>query len=326
MLKQRPDRVVVAGGDGSLGRYAAIAGAAGIPFAVIAAGTANDFARALGLPLDLEAGAALAADPSAPTRSIEVLRAGETPFLNAASAGLSVHAAQRADGLKRVLGPLAYAAGALRAGLTARPLRCVARVDGREIFRGEAWQLIVSGTGAFGGGAEVDTADPGDGLVDVAVLAAGYRATLVLRAYAMRTGGLTAQRGVLHGRGREVTVELDDPTFNVDGEITTVDPARFTTRDERVDVVAPPASYGAQAEADAVLVGLGAQPEHVGEVQADGAVLAGDVVPALAAEGLVELGQLLVGDAQGKRRARLEADADALGHGSVSLRRARRSR
>jgi diacylglycerol kinase family enzyme len=239
VLKGRPDRLVVAGGDGSLGRYAAIAGAAGIPLAVIAAGTANDFARALGLPLDVAAGAALAADPRASTRSIEVLRAGATPFLNVASTGLSVHAAQRADGLKGLLGPLAYGVGALRAGLTARPVRCVARVDGREIFRGQAWQVIVAGTGAFGGGAEIETADPGDGLVDVAVLTAGRRATLVLRAYAMRAGGLTSQRGVLHGRGREATLEVGDPMFNVDGELVTVDPPRFTARGERVEVLTP---------------------------------------------------------------------------------------
>ncbi|MDP9344492.1 MAG: hypothetical protein M3P44_02005 [Actinomycetota bacterium] len=239
VLARDPDRLVVAGGDGSLGEYAAIAGAAGIPLAVIAVGTANDFARALGLPRDLEAGAALAADPGAPTRSVEVLRAGEVPFLNAASAGLAVLAARRPDGLKRLLGPLAYGAGALRAGLTARPLRCVARVDGREIFRGHAWQVVVSGTGAFGGGSGIDSADPGDGLVDVAVLAAGPRATLALRALAMRTGGLTAQRGVLHGRGREVTLELADPTFNVDGELITTEPPRFTARGERVAVVIP---------------------------------------------------------------------------------------
>jgi diacylglycerol kinase family enzyme len=71
------------------------------------------------------------------------------------------------------------------------------------------------------------------------VLAAGARAKLVLHAYAMRTGGLTAQRGVLHGRGREVTLELADPTFNVDGEIATIDPPRFTARGERVAVVVP---------------------------------------------------------------------------------------
>ena len=133
-----------------------------------------------------------------------MLRAGDTPFLNAASAGLSVRAAESADGLKRLLGPLAY--GVARCGPGSRRGRCRSSRTwtAASSFRGEAWQVIVAGTGAFGGGSEVDEADPGDGLVDVAVLAAGARAKLVLRAYAMRTGGLTAQRGVLHGRGREV--------------------------------------------------------------------------------------------------------------------------
>ena len=50
------DRVVVAGGDGSIAPVAAAAGAAGIPLAVVPAGTANDFARRLGLPDDLPGG------------------------------------------------------------------------------------------------------------------------------------------------------------------------------------------------------------------------------------------------------------------------------
>lgn len=238
VLARDPDRLVVAGGDGSLGAYAALAGGHGVPLAVIATGTANDFARALGLPRDVEAGARLAADPGAPTRTVEVLRAGDRPFLNAAAAGLSVQAARRAGGLKGLLGPLAYGVGAARAGLTARPLPARVHVDGGELFDGPAWQVIVSGTGAFGGGAKVDAADPADGLIDVAVLAAGPRFALVRRAYAMRAGSLTAQDGVLHARGREVTIALPEPTFNVDGEIVTVDPPRFTGGDERVDVVA----------------------------------------------------------------------------------------
>jgi diacylglycerol kinase (ATP) len=236
-LERGPDRLVVAGGDGSLAPYALLAAEQGIPLAVLPAGTANDFARALGLPLDAEAAARLAADPGARTRSVEILRAGERAFLNAASAGLSVRAAQRAGGLKGVLGPLAYAAGALRAGLAAPPLRCTARVDGRELFAGRAWQVIVAGTGAFGGGSAVDAADPGDGLLDVTVLEAGPRAALVRRAYAMRAGGLVRQPGVRHTRGTRAEVTLDDPAFNVDGEVVRVDPATFATRGERVDVV-----------------------------------------------------------------------------------------
>ena len=239
-LASGAQRLVVAGGDGSIGPVAAVAAEAGpgVALAIVPTGTANDFARALEIPRELEAACALAASPQARVCAIDLLRAGERPFLNAASAGLSVLAARRARPLKARLGPLAYAVGALRAGFSARPLRCRVSVDGREMFAGAAWQVIVAGTGAFGGGSELQEADPQDGLIDVAVLAAGPRVALVRRAWGMRNGGLVDQPGVEHDQGREVTLELpDDTSFNVDGEVCRVVPLRFSSRAERVDVV-----------------------------------------------------------------------------------------
>ena len=236
---EEPDRLAVAGGDGSIAPVAVSAAARGVPLAVIPIGTANDFARALDLPLELWAACALAAGEGR-ERPIDVLRAGPRPFVNAASVGLSVLAAHRARPLKRPLGPLAYAVGALRAGLTAKPLHGRVAVDGGQLFAGAMWQAIVAGTGAFGGGSELDEADPADRRVDVAVLAAGARAALVRRAWGMRRGGLAGQAGVHHARGRLVELELPSRTpFNVDGELCDVAPARFCTRGERVRVVCP---------------------------------------------------------------------------------------
>ena len=236
---EHPDRLVVAGGDGSIGPVAVTAAAGGLPLAVVPTGTANDFARAMEIPLDLDEACLLAAR-GARERVVDVLRAGERPFLNAASVGLSVIAAVRARPLKRPLGPLAYAVGALRAAASAHPLRCRVTVDGDELFAGEAWQVIVAGTGAFGGGSELDEADPGDRLVDVAVLEAGPRGALARRAWGMRQGGLTDQPGVRHGRGRAIDLELPpDTPFNVDGEVCSVAPLRFAARGERVEVVCP---------------------------------------------------------------------------------------
>ena len=138
-------------------------------------GTANDFARALGVPLDVEAAVALAGRADPARRPVDVALAGDRAFVNAASAGLSVLAARHAHDLKPRLGPVAYAVGALRAGVTARPVRVRVRVDGEEAFAGEAWQVIVAGTGAFGGGAELEVADQADRRLDVAVLRAGPR-------------------------------------------------------------------------------------------------------------------------------------------------------
>ncbi len=57
------DRLVVAGGDGTIAPSALAAADAGVPLGVLPAGTANDFARALGLPLDLGRAAAVALEP-----------------------------------------------------------------------------------------------------------------------------------------------------------------------------------------------------------------------------------------------------------------------
>ncbi|MDQ3723924.1 MAG: hypothetical protein M3376_12885, partial [Actinomycetota bacterium] len=110
-----PDRIVVAGGDGSVGPAALCAGRLGVPLAVIGVGTANDFARAKDLPLDLSEACALARDPAARIAHAELGMAGNRPFVNAAAAGLSVAAAHAAKPHKSRLGPLAYALGAAHA-------------------------------------------------------------------------------------------------------------------------------------------------------------------------------------------------------------------
>lgn len=275
----RPERIVVAGGDGSAGGAAELAATLGVPLAVIPTGTANDFARALGVPLDAEEAAALAAREDVRLRSVDLARAtagrsptgaspgghppaaaaggadpghsptiaqgadaGRSPgrpFLNAASAGLSVVAARRAHALKPRLGALAYAVGALRAGLTAHPIRLEVAVDGEPFSAGPAWQVIVAGTGAFGGGSELDVAEPSDRRLDVAVVRAGPRLALVRRAWGMRAGGLAGQEGVLHARGRQVEVRGAD-AFNVDGEVWRAPgTARFELDGRSVRVVVP---------------------------------------------------------------------------------------
>jgi diacylglycerol kinase family enzyme len=219
------ERVVVAGGDGTVGPAAAFAAALGVPLAVVPTGTANDLARALELPLDDVDGALDLALTGTHERRVDVADAGGVPFLNTASAGLAVQATRRATPLKKVLGPLAYTVGALHAGARAKPVHVRVTADGQPLFTGRAWQVIVAGTGAFGGGSSLDDARPG--ALDVAVLVAGPRRELLRRAQGMRSGHLTVQDGVLHARGSTVTV--DGPgTFNVDGEVRQVPAGRFT--------------------------------------------------------------------------------------------------
>src|SRR3954465_861695 len=121
-----PDRIAVAGGDGTIGDCAELAGRLGVPLAVIPLGTANDFARTAELPLEVEAACVLAVTGSA----LRPLELGRLPrrgparrrarggrgaggrFVRVAAPGRAAAAARRAAPFKR-LGPLAYPVGAV---------------------------------------------------------------------------------------------------------------------------------------------------------------------------------------------------------------------
>ncbi|HYF25278.1 MAG TPA: diacylglycerol kinase family protein [Baekduia sp.] len=233
------ERVVVAGGDGSVGPAAHAASAAGVPLAVVAVGTANDFARAADLPAEPEEACALAVRGEARTARFEIGRMDGRPFVNVASAGLSVVAAREAHPLKPRLGVLAYAVGAVRAAVTHRPQPAHVVVDGREVFAGRAWQVVVAATGHFGGGSATGGTRADDRALDVLVVPASSRAALVWRAIGMRRGRLHAQDDVVHARGREVLVE-GPRTYNVDGEVCPCGgTSRFCVDERLVDVVVP---------------------------------------------------------------------------------------
>jgi len=232
-----PDRIAVAGGDGSLARVAAAINTAhGPPLAVIPTGTANDFARALAIPGDLREACALAVSGTK-TRRLDLAWMDERPFLNVASVGLPPAAARRASGLKGMLGPLAYVVGAIGAGLGSKPVRCVVTCGGVEVFAGKAWQVTVACSGAFGGGASVDT-DPDDGRLEVVVIKAGSRIRLALHGVALRTGDIADREGVLKHTCKTARIDFDgERSFNVDGEITSHGSPDFRLEPGAFDVV-----------------------------------------------------------------------------------------
>jgi diacylglycerol kinase family enzyme len=232
-----PDRIVVASGDGTVAKVAAIAAEAGVPLAVVPSGTANDFARSMGIPRDLDAAARIAATGRR-TRRVDLGHTTARPFLNAAAAGLSVPALRRASGLKPLLGPLGYPAGAILAALRARPLQLTVSCDGRELFAGPAWQAIVANTGAFGGGSDAGPANPADGLLDVIVIAAGPRWRLALHGLDLRRGRIAVRPGVRRARAERVElVRGGEGLLNVDGDLVRGAGPPITVQARVVEVV-----------------------------------------------------------------------------------------
>jgi diacylglycerol kinase (ATP) len=144
----------------------------------------------------------------------------ERPFVNVASAGLPAPAARAARAWKKPLGALGYAAGALVAGATASAVPIAVECEGATMFDGEAWQVTVAASGAFGAGAHIAEADPHDGALEVVAVAAGPRIGLVGLAYRLRSGQLAQHRWASRRRCASAVVRVDGGTeWNVDGEL-----------------------------------------------------------------------------------------------------------
>lgn len=215
------DRIVVAGGDGSIGTVAAVAARAGVPLGVIPSGTANDFARAGELPEE-QSDACHLAVTSERLQPHELGWIGEEeriPFVNAASVGLASVAARYAEHIKRATGPAAYALGALGSAAAARSMRCQASGDGEALLDARVWQVTISVSGAFGGGSNIERADPSDGRLDLTTLRAGSRLGLARYAWGLRTGSIASTLGAstCHARRFEITTPKSRH-WNIDGE------------------------------------------------------------------------------------------------------------
>jgi diacylglycerol kinase family enzyme len=105
-LKKAP-MVIVGGGDGSLSSFVDFFIGSDVVFAFLPLGTANSFARTIGMPLDLDGAVKVIA--TGEPRKIDVGCINGDYFLNAAAMGIAPEVAETVPhGLKRKLGRLGY--------------------------------------------------------------------------------------------------------------------------------------------------------------------------------------------------------------------------
>jgi YegS/Rv2252/BmrU family lipid kinase len=172
-LADEVDVLLIFGGDGTVHEVAN-----GIPLgrdrplvALLPAGTGNDLARAIGVPPDPVAAAAELAD--ARPRRLDLLDCGPRRAANGINAGFAAAATDvLSRRVKKALGPAAYVAGGVWAGLSPPTWAARVEVDGR-VVEGDALAVVVGNGGSFGGGRWlIPDADVGDGLLDVLVVPA----------------------------------------------------------------------------------------------------------------------------------------------------------
>ncbi len=233
------DRVVVGGGDGTLNAAAPALIETGLPLGILPLGTANDLARTLGIPNDVNAACEIIS--AGLTRTIDVGEANGVPFFNVASLGLSVEIAQTLSrDVKRRFGTFAYVVAACRALLCSHPIKAEICIDG-ECRQSRTMQIAVGNGRYYGGGLTIsEDARIDDGNLDVYSIETNRLWTLALMYPAFRKGRQAVWNEVRTASCAHVDIHTRKPkAVNTDGEILTKTPVHFRVRKEAVTVFVP---------------------------------------------------------------------------------------
>lgn len=239
------DVVVAAGGDGSVNEVLnAILACRLSPepsLAIIPLGTANDFARSCGIPLDHPAHALELVWTGVP-RQIDVGRANERFFINVATGGFGAEvAAATPPAAKKVLGGLAYAVtGLLKAlSITPYPIRLVTP---EERWEGNMIVFTVGNGRQAGGGIPVaPKAALDDGLLDLMIIhdAGLPQSGRILSE--LRDVDAEDNQYLFYRQVPSLTLELDQTIrLDVDGEPIYASRFHFEVLPRRLKIMLPP--------------------------------------------------------------------------------------
>ena len=238
--RDQVDCVIVGGGDGTLNGVADALVETQLPLGVLPLGTANDLARTLGLPLQLDAACEVIA--AGHLRRIDLGRVNDKHYFNAASLGLSVQICRQLDkGAKQRWGVLAYPVTTAKSLWQMRPIRVVIS-DGQNSWQAKTVQLTVGNGRFFGGGMTVDEeAEIDDQQLNLYSIEIEHWSEMPLMFWSLWRGRLERLSKVRTLEGQYFEVKTRRPYWvNTDGELTVRTPATFRTVPLALAVFAPP--------------------------------------------------------------------------------------
>ncbi|WP_329023725.1 diacylglycerol kinase [Streptomyces sp. NBC_01423] len=214
--------LIAVGGDGLMSlALQAVAGTL-TPLGVVAVGTGNDFARALGLPIrDPDAAGRLAADAlkgRAPVREIDLGRAGERWFGSVLASGFDSRVNDRGNRM-RWGGRFKYDLAILAELAAFKPVTYRMTLDDGPAREIRATLVAVGNGTSYGGGMRMCAdAVMDDGLFDITVVGECSRTTLLKVFPRVYKGTHLSHPVVTVHRASSVTLEAVGVTAYADGE------------------------------------------------------------------------------------------------------------
>ncbi|MCO8270845.1 YegS/Rv2252/BmrU family lipid kinase [Actinoplanes sp. TRM 88003] len=218
-LKDKPDRLLVWGGDGMVQRSIDVVARSGakVPVGILPAGTGNLLATNLGIPADLEEAVEIALHGEG--RAIDLGKLEGEHFGVMAGIGFDGAMINDADrNLKDRLGKLAYVWAGLR-HVNGEPATATITIDGTKWFKDEASCVLIGNVSQITGGIKAfDDAKPDDGWLDVGVATAHGAMQWARALGTMAVGRSDSSPFVRTTRARRIDVHLESKMeYELDG-------------------------------------------------------------------------------------------------------------
>ncbi|MEV7525216.1 diacylglycerol kinase [Streptomyces sp. NPDC091371] len=221
-VREGTGAVVVVGGDGMVSLALQALAGTRVPLGVVAVGTGNDFARALGLPVREPARAGrLAAEAlkEGRIREIDLGRVADSWYGTVLCSGFDSRVNDRGNRMRLPAGRFKYDLAMVAELAAFRPFPYRITLDDGPVVETEATLVAVGNGSSYGGGMRICAgAVPDDGLFDVTVVGDCSRATLLRVFPQVYKGTHLGHPKVTVHRARKVTLESAGITAYADGE------------------------------------------------------------------------------------------------------------
>ncbi len=230
--------VFAVGGDGTVSEAARGMADTGKPFAIIPAGTGNDFIKSVHLPK--EPSEALRFAMTHEPRGVDVGTLNDSTFQNLAGTGFDVLSLDYADRYKdRFRGMMPYLLGVIQAIFHSRPSHLKLQVDG-EKMEGDYLLVTVGNGTCIGGGFAVNPlARADDGLLDVVIIRYVSRWKIPFYLTGLVSGRHLRYKITRHMQARHVLIEGEGMRMDVDGAVIPLNRADIGLKKGALRLICP---------------------------------------------------------------------------------------
>lgn len=212
--------ILIAGGDGTVDNVVNIMKEIEIdlPIAILPVGTANDFAKFIGMPADVEE--ACEQILRSQVEYLDIGKINDKYFINVASTGLFTDVSQKTDvNLKNTIGKLAYYVKGIEQIPNLRKLKI--KVNSAHMtFEGDMYLMLIFNGQTAGNFKFAYKADVTDGMMDIIIIKAGMIKDIISLFVKMLKGEhLEGAKELIYFKTDKLHVECDEEIVtDIDGE------------------------------------------------------------------------------------------------------------